>query len=553
VIPNITRGGNMADLLGYLYGPGKANEHERPHMVAASQHEVTLHKPLGETLTQSDVRPRTAYLEERRTLHEKVVKRWLNTNGEVVAAPRNGRAAPAGVSKRSAHVWHCSLSLAPGEGLTDEQWGTVATRFAELMGFNGADEFKATLAAHPKLEEPLRNLQAWDARKERMNFAAVRWEADHHGLNAEGLDHIHMAAEVVSDNGNVWEDVYDEQRAQAAAGIIEREFGLQLVDGHQHARGQQGYKKGELEHDKRMGREVGEWAQARTGTQYIDKTTARPERGAKRLLERTVRACAVAAENELDFVKRLRHDNVEVQAVSYDRGRGPGRVTGYKVKLAGNEAERWYGGGHIAKDLTLPALRAAGNWPRLKGDQVAAWTDASTRTLEPPHYATAIEAEAALAELRRRLTEVDVTDRVTWAHVARDASGMTNAISLRTEPKPGPLADAAYAIAATATINRTTGDRRRWLGRAASRSAASALMGQQPARSSRDLLQQVSYMVNQITQMHLLAAQEQRAHELEERAYDALETWLRDFEPTLAPAEHNRIDNGLDSVDELDR
>jgi len=34
---------------------------------------------------------------------------------------------------------------------------------------------------------------------------------------------------------------------------------------------------------------------------------------------------------------------------------------------------------------------------------------------------------------------------------------MINAISLRTEPQPGPLADAAYAIAATATINRTAG------------------------------------------------------------------------------------------------
>jgi hypothetical protein len=553
MIPNITRGGNMGDLLSYLYGPGKANEHERPHLVAASQYEATLRKPLGETLTQSDVRPRAAYLEERRLLHERVVKRWLNTNGEVVAAPRSGRPAPLGVSKRSAHVWHCSLSLAPGERLTDEQWGRVATRFAVLMGFNGADEFKAKLAAHPKLEEPLTNLQAWDARKDRMNFAPVRWEADHHGLNAEGLDHIHMAAEVVSDNGNLWEDVYDEKRAHVAAGIIEREFGLQLVDGHQHDRGQQGYKKGELEHDKRMGREVGKWAQTRTGTQYIDKTTARPERGAKRLLERTVRACAVAAENELDFAKRLRREHVEVQPVSYDRGRGHGRVTGYKVKLAGNDDERWYGGGHIAKDLTLPGLRAAGNWPTLKGDQVAAWTDVTTRTLEPLNHATVIEAETALAELRQRLTEVDISDRVTWAHVARDASGMINAISLRTEPQPGPLADAAYAIAATATINRTAGDRRRWLGRAASRSAAGALMSQQPARSSRDLLQQVSYMVNQITQMHLLAAQEQRAHEVEERAYEALETWLHDLEPTVAPAERNWIDHGLDPGKELDR
>jgi hypothetical protein len=528
----------MADLLRYLYGPGKADEHERAHMVAASQHEATLHKPLGETLTERDVKPRTAYLEERRWLYEKVVKRWLNDNGEVVAAPKNGRAAPRGVSRRAAHVWHCSLSLAPGEQLSDQQWGKVAERFTELMGFKGADRFRATLAEHASLEQPLTNLKGWDARKARMNFSEARWEADHHGLNAEGLDHIHIAAEVVSDNGNVWEDVYDERRAQIAAGIIEREFRLQLVDGHQHDRGQQGYKKGELEHDKRMGRDVGAWSETRTGTQYIDKTTAHPERGAKRLLERTIRACAVAAGDELDFVKRVRHEGIEIQGVTYDRGRGRGRVTGYKVRLAGGDSERWYGGGHIAKDLTLPALRAAGNWPKLDGDQAAAWADATTRTLTAPKYATVIEAETALAELRQRLTEVDVGDRVTWAHVARDAAGMLNAISLRTEPEPGPLADAAYAIAASAAINRTMGDRRRWLGRAATRSAARALSAQRPARSSRELLQQVSYMVNQMAEMHVLAAQEQRARDIELRAYDALEAWLSEHQAVLAPADH---------------
>ena len=529
----------MAELLRYLYGPGKADEHERAHMVAASQHEATLDKPLGETLTEADVRPRTAYLEERRWLYEKVVKRWLNDNGEVVAAPKNGRPAPPGVSRRAAHVWHCSLSLAPGERLTDQEWGRVARRFAQLMGFNGAEEFKATLAAQPTLEEPLTNLKGWDARKARMNFSEIRWEADHHGLNAEGLDHIHIAAEVVSDNGNVWEDVYDERRAQIAAGIIEREFGLQLVDGHQHDRGQQGYKKGELEHDKRMGRDVGEWANTRSGAPYIDKTTAKPERGAKRLLERTVRACAVAASDELDFVRRARHEGVEIEGVTYDRGRGRGRVTGYRVRLAGDDNERWYGGGHIAKDLTLPALRAAGDWAKLNGDQAAAWIEATTRTLTTPDYVTVVEAETALAELRQRLTEVDVGDRVTWAHVARDAAGMLNAISLRTEPQPGPLADAAYAMAASATINRTMGDRRRWLGRAASRSAARALMAQRPARTSRELLQQVSYMVNQMTEMHVLAAQEQRARAIELRAYDVLDQWLIEHPSVLAPTEQD--------------
>jgi hypothetical protein len=55
----------------------------------------------------------------------------------------------------------------------------------------------------------------------------------------------------------------------------------------------------------------------------------------------------------------------------------------------------------------------------------------------PPDYATLVEAETALAELRQRLSEVDVTETVVWAHVARDVSGMLNAISLRTEPEPG--------------------------------------------------------------------------------------------------------------------
>jgi len=112
-----------------------------------------------------------------------------------------------------------------------------------------------------------------------------------------------------------------------------------------------------------MGRDVGEWARATNGARYIDKATAMPERGAKRLLERTVRACSVAASDELDFIKRVRHEDVDIEAVSYDRGRGRGLVTGYRVRLAGKESERWYGGGRIAKDLTLPALRASGNWP----------------------------------------------------------------------------------------------------------------------------------------------------------------------------------------------
>jgi hypothetical protein len=266
-----------------------------------------------------------------------------------------------------------------------------------------------------------------------------------------------------------------------------------------------------------------------------------------------MRACAVAASDELDYINRLRHEGVDIEGVEYDRGRGRGRITGYKVRLAGDENERWYGGGSVAKDLTLPALRAGGNWAQINGDQIAAWRDATTRALTPPDSATFAEAEAALAELRQRLTEVDVTDRVAWAHVARDASGILNALSLRTEPRPGSLADAAYAVAASATINRTDGDRRRWLGRAASRSAAQALMAQNPAQSSRDLLQQVSYMVNQITQMHTLAEQEQRARDIDLTAHGALESWFNAQPTALTPAESNWTGHVEDLGGELDR
>ena len=576
-MPNHTRGGNMADLLRYLYGPGKAEEHTRAHLVYSSQPEPVRDQKNAETLTQADVKPRTDYLEERRRLHGKVVKRWLSETGEKVAKDQ------AGAKRQDAHVLHVVLSAAGPrmtaaqkkeitvaygveslaalgdmhwqqvaskygidvpERLGDERWGKVAARYAELMGWNGSDAYKQTLAEHQELLDAWKDLKGWQQRINRLNYGPLRVDGYNHGLSSGGIDHIHLALDIVGDDGKVWEDALDHRRAHAAAGIIEREFDLRLVDGHQHDRGQRGHKKGELEHDKHQGRDVGELRRGRNGREYIDKATAQPQLGAKRLLERTMRACAVAAGDELDYIKRLRHEGVEIEGVEYDRGRGRGRITGYKVRLPGDKNERWYGGGNVAKDLTLPALRAAGNWPRVDGDQVAAWRDATNRTLTTPQSATLSESETAIAELRQRLTEVDVSDRVTWAHVARDGAGILNALSLRTEPVPGALADAAYAVAASATINRTAGDRRRWLGRAASRSATRALMAQRPARSSKELLQQVSYMVNQITQMHVLAAQEQRARDLELRAYETLETWLREWDPALRPADGSSLDHG---------
>ena len=36
MMPNIVQGGNTGGLMRYLVGPGRANEHVRPHLVAGS-------------------------------------------------------------------------------------------------------------------------------------------------------------------------------------------------------------------------------------------------------------------------------------------------------------------------------------------------------------------------------------------------------------------------------------------------------------------------------------------------------------------------------------
>jgi hypothetical protein len=95
-------------------------------------------------------------------------------------------------------------------------------------------------------------------------------------------------------------------------------------------------------------------------------------------------------------------------------------------------------------------------------------------------------------------------------------------VSLRTEPETGPLAEAAYALRASATIHRVAGDRRRWLSRRAARATSNALLFHKPARNSVELARQVGYMTRQLVEMHQLDQQRERAHELEMTALRAM-------------------------------
>jgi len=103
----------------------------------------------------------------------------------------------------------------------------------------------------------------------------------------------------------------------------------------------------------------------------------------RRRLERTVRAAATAASTEVQWLARLGELGV---AVEPRWARGGDRVVGYRVAIGdtprepGRSKAVWFGGGKLAHDLTLPALRAG--WTRA-GDPATAWRRAPTAVPAP--------------------------------------------------------------------------------------------------------------------------------------------------------------------------
>jgi len=86
-------------------------------------------------------------------------------------------------------VYHASLSLPPGENLTDGHWSEVAERYMEGMGFKGAQ------------------------------FVAVKHTDTYHS-------HIHIIASRVRMDGSVVSESHDYRRSETQIRGLEQEFGL---------------------------------------------------------------------------------------------------------------------------------------------------------------------------------------------------------------------------------------------------------------------------------------------------------------------------------------
>lgn len=207
----------------------------------------------------------------------------------------------AAVSRPPLPVWHCSVHNHDSDPrLSDEQWGQIAVEIMDGVGL-----------------------------APRGDDAAVRWVAVRHAEN-----HVHLVATLVRQDGRAEWGWHDHSRVQAIARRLEQRFGLRRVAAAGRAAGRRP-RASELNKAARQGR----------------------DEVPRDRLRREVHRAAGSATDEASFFELLRAAGLLVRA---RRGR-PGEAEGYAVAVADHLSAAggiiWYGGGRLARDLTLPALR----------------------------------------------------------------------------------------------------------------------------------------------------------------------------------------------------
>lgn len=372
MMPNIVDGGDMGGLMRYLVGPGRANEHTEPHLVAGSR---TIMKRWGDwsELSTAQAGEIARYLDS-----------FMNETDRTSRGPIRKFDPAAGRTRvtdyGANHVWHCSLSLSPDEGpLSEEKWAAIARDFMDQMEFTSA-----------------------------CGKSECRWVAIHHGASKNGGDHIHIAANIIREDGTKWNNWNDQPRSQRVCNALEHKYGLRIVEGREHARSSKCDSAQALNAARRAGKHVTDRA----------------------ALESRLRAASKAATSEVDFIARARNLGVRLRP-RFAKGRTD-VVVGYSAALHTKPGVKtqWYAGGSIARDLTLRALRD--RWPdtiESATDAVAAWQDAwkgmplggGRRSYTREEW---LGHKRGLEIYRDELSKVDPTDRLALANATNDVAGL---------------------------------------------------------------------------------------------------------------------------------
>jgi hypothetical protein len=166
------RGHDTYGLLGYLFGPGRANEHVDPHLVAAWD---------PEWLAGG------VFAEQHRG--------WLARLGREIDAAMDGHE----VQLSGGHVYHVVLSVPQQDGqLGDAVWRELVDEAIDRMGFGPDTE----------------------------GGGGCRWVAVHHGPSAAGNDHVHLVVNLVRGDGRVADTYRDWPRWRAWCLDVETRLGL---------------------------------------------------------------------------------------------------------------------------------------------------------------------------------------------------------------------------------------------------------------------------------------------------------------------------------------
>ena len=486
MIPNIVTGGDTGGLMRYLVGPGRANEHENPHVIAGSR-DIVRKWGDWETISvsqASEIATRLdAYMHETGTFPTGKARRFNPATGQVEWIGEI----------EATHVWHCSLSLSPEEAaLGDEVWGRIAADFMDEMGFTGSD-----------------------------GKAPCRWVAIHHGSAKNGGDHIHIAATIVREDGTKWSGWYDQRRAQKACNVLEHRYGLLVVESREHGRG------------SRCDSAAAQNAAKRAGASRTDRA----------VLEERLRAAATAAASEADFVRRARRLGVRLHP-RFARGRTD-IVVGYSAALRTEDGQqpRWWGGGRIARDLTLTQLRT--RWqdtPSSAHEAVEAWKGHYPKRApyDGPLWEDRIRA---LESFRAHLDRLSPTDHVGLANAAADIAGLLHAqaITARTSGGRDMLERAAVQVGRCAQLKTRPADKRLVdVGaRMASDLALSIAAATNPRMAAVALAHATADLVQAIADLHEAAGQGATAAAIERDAqavFDRVNTYPRVDVDALASA-----------------
>ena len=479
MIPNVTRGGKTIGVLRYLVGKGKREEHQHPHLVAGSSDAMLLSG--GRELTARDAGDLARFLDGPRE--------QFGTSVTIAERDADGRL----VGTRDAHVWHCSLALHPSEPeLSDERWKEICEQFVAEMRFAGE------VAA-----------------------AQCPWVAIRHGRSTGGSDHAHVVVTLVAEDGSKANIHNDRPRAQRACRALEQQFGLRALEARARGSGSRALKHGEIAADRRRGRGVGERGE-------------HEERSTRRRLERVVRACAGASQNESEFVTRLREHGLQVRP-RYAEG-DTTQVTGYSVRQAVGGEDRgravWYGGGRLARDLTLPALRRGWHQDRAVIERALD----SWRSSAPARSATERRDEVEQRGLlwHRCTSEIERvrlqlrragTDQAACGHAAREGAAVLAAWSLELErDQPGALARASRQLARSAELPAHTPAARGQPSRASGLALMMLAAGQPDNPIGWVLVgREVGLLVREIGRAHRARGELDRAREIESQLHRELE------------------------------